>query len=265
MSACGRHRADFDAQWLADETFEFRSVTCRCPELQLRVAVRAELQQSVVAAVVQFETRDRLRVAAVEALGKSQHGCEVANRASPFLLEVAVLIVTALRRRLPVVPRDQRDDLDFFRIESTEIAVLDQVVRVLVMAFVADVDADIVQDACIFEPLAFAIGQPVDAPCLVEQHRRESCDLLRVLGPVVAPFGELEHAPSAYIRVPIGLRDLLPMPRNVVEDEAFAQRQVAECDVGRAEPPDDRVQQNAARHCKIGATRLESRHSEPLL
>src|SRR3954469_17504989 len=76
MSACGRHCAHFDAQRLADETFEFRGVTRRCPELQLRVAIRAQLQQSVVAAIVQLEARDRLRVAAVEALGKPQHGSE---------------------------------------------------------------------------------------------------------------------------------------------------------------------------------------------
>jgi hypothetical protein len=118
MSDNGRRRADFDAQRFADETFEFRGVTRRCPELQLRVAIRAQLQQSVVATIVQFETRDRLRVAAVEALRKPQHGCESANRASPFLAEVAVLVVTSLRCGLPVIPRDQRDNLDFFRIKS---------------------------------------------------------------------------------------------------------------------------------------------------
>src|SRR5881275_1687134 len=56
--------ADFDAKRLARETLERRPVAQRGPQFQLRVARRPHLQQVVVAAVVQHEAGDRLRVAA---------------------------------------------------------------------------------------------------------------------------------------------------------------------------------------------------------
>ena len=43
-----------------------------------------------------------------------------------------------------MIPCDERDDLDFLRIEATEVPILDQIVRVLVVAFIADVNADVV-------------------------------------------------------------------------------------------------------------------------
>jgi hypothetical protein len=94
---------------------------------------------------------------------------------------------------------------------------------VFVVAFIADVDADVVQDAGVFEPLTLVIGHAVDAPRLIEEHRREPGDLLCVLGPVVAAFGELEDAAAADVRVAIGLDDLFAMTRDVVEDDAFAE------------------------------------------
>ena len=56
----------------------------------------------------------------------------------------------------------------------------------------------------------------------------EPRDLLRVFRPVVAALGELEHAAPAHVGIAIGLRDLLPVPRDVVEHEALAQREVAQ-------------------------------------
>ena len=47
----------------------------------------------------------------------------------------------------------------------------------------------------------------------------EARDLLRVLGPVVAALGELEHAAPADVGIAVGLRDFLAMPRDVVEDQ----------------------------------------------
>ena len=58
-------------------------------------------------------------------------------------------------------------------------------------------------------------------------------DLLRVLGPVVAALGQLEDAAAADVGIAIGLRDLLAVPRDVVEHQPFAQRQIAERDLGR--------------------------------
>ena len=50
----------------------------------------------------------------------------------------------------------------------------------LVVALVADVDADVVQDRGELEPFALAVGEPVHDARLVEELRREPGDLLRV-------------------------------------------------------------------------------------
>ena len=113
-----------------------------------------------------------------------------------------------------------------------------------VVALVADVHADVMQQRGIFQPFTLAVGEAVDDARLVEQGDGEPGHLLRVLRPVVAPLGELEHTPSPHVGIPVGLRDLLPVASDVVEDEALAQRQVAERDVRRAEPAKNRVQQD---------------------
>ena len=174
-----------------------------------------------------------------------------------FFVEVAVVLVTPPRRGLAMIAGDEPDHVDFFGLESPQIAVLDQVVRVLVVPLVADVDADVVQDRRVLEPLALAVGEPVHDARLVEQLRRELRHLQRVFGPVVAPLAEFDDAAPADVGIAIGLRDLLAVPRDVIEDEPFAQRHVAQRDVARAEPADDRVEQDGAGHGEVGAPRLE--------
>ena len=195
----------------------------RRPKLEFCVAGGAKLQQPIVAAVVQLEACDRLRVAAIEAFRQPQHRGEAPDRAAALLVEVFVVLVAAFRRRLTGIASDKRDRLDFLRVEAAQVAVLDEVIRVFVMAFVADVDADVVKDARVFEPLAFVVGHPVHASRLIEQHRGQTGDLLGVLGPVVAALRELEHAAPADVGIAIGLGDLLSMARDVVEDESFAE------------------------------------------
>jgi len=100
-------------------------VTHRRPQLQFCIAGGAELKQAVVAAIVQLEARDWLRVASIEALRQAQHRGQRTNCPATLPLEVAVLLVAALGWRLPMIARDERDGLDFFRIEATEVSVLD--------------------------------------------------------------------------------------------------------------------------------------------
>ena len=117
-----------------------------------------------------------------------------------------------------MIPCHQREDLDFFRLEASQIAVLDQIVRVFVVTLVTDVHADIVQDRCVLEPLTLAIGQAVDGARLIEQRHRQPGHLLRVFRPVIAPLGQLEDAAPPDVRIAIGLRDLFAMLRNVIQD-----------------------------------------------
>ena len=78
----GRTGLDFDAKGLADQPLERRRMPARSPELEFSVARRAQLEQSVLAAVVQFEAGDRLRMAAIEPLGQPQHRRQRADGAA---------------------------------------------------------------------------------------------------------------------------------------------------------------------------------------
>ena len=229
----------------------------RRPQLQLRIARGPQLQQPVVAAVVQFEPGDWLRVAAVEALGEPEDGRQRPYRPPAPAAELPVLLVAPLRRRLAVITGNQRDDLDLFWIKAPQVSIFDQIAGMLVMAFVADVNPDIVQKGRIFEPFALVIGQAMDDARLVEKRQRQARHLLGVLGPVVTPLGELEHAPAPHVGIPVGLSDLLAVPCDVVEDEAFAKRQVAEGDVCGAQASQDRIQQDAARDREVCAPWFE--------
>ena len=155
------------------ESFERCRVTGGRPELQFGVARRAELQQVVVAAVVELEPSHGLRVAAVQTLRETEDGRERSHGAPLTAGQVTEPFVPPLRGALAMVARHERNRLDFVRLEAPEVAVLGQIVRVLVMAFVADVHADIVQNRRVFEPLALAIRQAVNCARVVEQRHRQ--------------------------------------------------------------------------------------------
>ncbi len=161
--------ADFYPERLSCETFEWRGVPRGRPELQLGVARRAQLQQIVVAAVVELQAADGLGVAAVEAFRQPQDGGERAYGPPRAPTQVDEAVVLPLGRRLPVIAGDEGDGFDFVRLEAAEIAVGDEIVRVLVMPFVADVDADVVQNCGVLEPLALAVGEPVNRARLIEE------------------------------------------------------------------------------------------------
>src|SRR5919108_5978832 len=107
-------------------------------------------------------------MAAIEALGQPQNRRKRSDRTARLARQTAVAFVAPLRRRLAVVTGNERDGFYFFRIEAAEIAVLDQVVRVTVMALVADMHADVVQDGGVLQPFALAIGEAVNRARLVE-------------------------------------------------------------------------------------------------
>ncbi len=125
--------------------------------------------------------------------------------------------------------------------------------------------ADVVEERGIFQPFAVAVGQRMHAARLVEQADRQPRNLVGMLGRVVAPLGQLDHASSPHVGVAVGLRNLLPVPGDVVEDEAFAERVSAQRDFGGAEPLQDRVEQHDAGRREIGATGIEARNPQALL
>ena len=180
------------------------------------------LQQRVVFAIVELETRDRLRVTAIQAFGKTEDRRQRSNGGAAAPAELGEAGMTALRGGLTVIACDERDRFDFVRLESAKIAVLDQIVRVLVMTFVADVDADVVEQRGIFQPFALAIGQAVTVARLIEDRSRQARNLVRMLGPVAAALRELDDAAPPHVGIAVGLGDLLAVPRDVIEHQAFA-------------------------------------------
>ena len=237
-------------------------MTLRRPELELGVPGRPNLQQPVVAAVVQIETRNRLAVAAIEALCQADDRREDAHGTPRLARQIPEALVASLRRRAAVIPGDERDGLDLVGLEPAQVAVADEVIGMPVMALVADVDTDVVQERRVLEPFPFAVGQPMDAPRLLEEREGEPRDLVSVVGPVGAPLGQLDHAPATHVRVAVGLRDFLAVARDVIEHEPFAKRQIAERDLGRVQPAHDGVEQDGAGDGQIRASRIEARHTE---
>ena len=164
-----------------------------------------------------------------------------------------------------MVARDEGHHLDFVWVESAQVAVLDQVVRMPVVARIADVDAEVVHERAVLEPFALAIGEPVDRARLVEQRERKARHLLRVDGVVVAPLGQLDGAAAADVGNLVDLRDLPLVAPDVVEDEALAQREIAERQLLGAETPQDRVEQDGAGDHQVGAAWIQAGHGQSLL
>src|SRR6266550_7366036 len=71
---------DLESQRLTGHSFKRRRMPRRSPELELGVARRPQLQQVVVAAIVQLQAADRLRVAAIQTLGEPQNCGKRAHR-----------------------------------------------------------------------------------------------------------------------------------------------------------------------------------------
>ena len=135
-----------------------------------------------------------LGVAAIEPLGQAQHRRQRPHRAAQRPFQGAVAIVRFHRGRLTMIARQQGNNLDLLRIEPAQLAVLNQVVRVAVVAFVADMDAGIVQQRAVFQPLPLAIPEFVHRACLIEERQRQLRDVARVRGVVAAAFPQLDAA-----------------------------------------------------------------------
>src|SRR6266487_405019 len=133
-----RDAADFNAQRFAHHPFERRRVPRGRPEFEFDVSRRAQLQQVVVAPIVELQPRDRLSVAAIQALRQAKDGRQRAHGAPRAAPQVAEAVVAPLRRRLAMIARDECNRLDFVRFEAAQVAILDQIVRVLVMPLVTD-------------------------------------------------------------------------------------------------------------------------------
>jgi hypothetical protein len=216
------------------------------PELELGVTRGSNLQQRIVAPIVEFDARDRLGVAAVEILRQAQDGGETPDHFAKLTAELFEIRVPARGRCAPVIASHQRNGFDLVRFETAQIAVFDQVIGVTMVTFVTDVDAGIVQNGRVLEPFALLVGHAVNGACPVEERKGKPRDLVRVIRPIAAALSEFDHTAPAHVRIPIGLRDLLPVFGDVIENQTLAKRQVAQADLVRVEPFQNGVEQDRA-------------------
>src|SRR5258706_7816674 len=125
--------------------------------------------------------------------------------------------------------------------------------------------AEVMHQRCVFQPLAFGIGESMDGARLVEQRQRQSNDLLRMLRVVVAALGELERAAATDVRNAVDLRNLTTIPTDVIEYQPLTESEIAQRQFLGAETPDDRVEQHGAGDDQGGASRVKAGDRDPLL
>jgi hypothetical protein len=121
--------ADLHPQGLADRAHERRSLPVGCPQLQLGVAGGSDLEQHVFAAVVKLDPGDRLRMAAIEVLGQAQDRGECAHDTTALPRQSAEGLVPPARHTTAMVLRHERYRFDLVRLESPQVAVPDEIVR----------------------------------------------------------------------------------------------------------------------------------------
>ena len=85
-----------------------------------------------------------------------------------------------------MVPGDVADELDLVRREARQIAVLDQIVRMLVVLPGINQKADVVEDRAVLQPLTCSLVQPVQSLRLVEDLQSQFRHMMRVDHVVVA-------------------------------------------------------------------------------
>jgi hypothetical protein len=73
------YRRRFEADRLSQDSLERLEMAIGCPDLELGVSGRIDLQQRIDTAVAKVEAGDVLRVTPVEAFGDAQDGRECAN------------------------------------------------------------------------------------------------------------------------------------------------------------------------------------------
>jgi hypothetical protein len=256
---------DFEANRLAEELLERSDVAMCGPQFELGVSRGAQTREVIVAARIQVDPFERLGVASVEPLCQANHRRERLDRAPHPARQISVAFVRFLGRPLAVIARDERDRLDLLRLEPSKIAVLDQIVRVPVVALVADVHADVVEQRAILEPVPFSIPETVHAARLIEDRERQPSDVLGMFRPVPTALTELDDAAAADVGVALHLPDPRAVAVNVIEDQPFAQRKIAEHELVGSEPADDRIEEDRAGDAEIGPARVETRNGESFL
>lgn len=115
------------------------------PQLELGIAVGREPHFQDVALLGGLDVADHLGMAAIQPFGEAHDRAEQPHGLALRPRQIGEALMPLLGLRLTMIPGREGDDLDLVRIEAPQIPVFDEVVRVFVVPFVADVVADVVQ------------------------------------------------------------------------------------------------------------------------
>jgi hypothetical protein len=154
--------------WFAQRLLERLKLTLGGPQLQLRVSGCAELHEIFFTPIVQLDPAYDLGVAAIERLGEAEDRRERPDSPPLLWAQRAEIGVPFSRRCLAMISRDQRNNLRLLRLEAPQISILDQVIGMFVMARIADMAPDIMEQRGKLEPFALAIAEPVYSARLIE-------------------------------------------------------------------------------------------------
>jgi hypothetical protein len=133
------------ANRFAQRPLERLYLTLSCPEFELGVGRCAQFDEKFFPAIVELDAAHQLGVAAVQGFGEAENCGQRADGFPLLCAQLAEADVRLSRRGFPMITGDQRDDLGLFGLEPAQIAVFDQVIRMLVVARIADVRADVVE------------------------------------------------------------------------------------------------------------------------
>jgi len=93
-------------------------VTDGRPELQLGVPVRPHLEERILVPIMKLYTRQRLRVAAVEAFGQPENRGQCADHASALAGQLGIVLMVPFRCGPSMVARDECQRVNLVGLET---------------------------------------------------------------------------------------------------------------------------------------------------
>ena len=176
-------------------------------------------------------------------------------------VERAVVRVDFLRRTAAMIAGDVRDDDLFRRRHPEQIGVKNQMIRMLVVALVADVIAGVVQKRRVGQRITILPCAPEALAERVEQDEREPLHVRRVGLLDVAPEREVADRTRARLaRVGDRRRDARRL-----EQQSFTNPIARHDDLARLDAAQNLGRDRDAGDDDVGALRVESRHGAPLV
>ena len=251
-AACGEFDTPFEA------VFEHVDFMHGAPEIELGVSLGPDTEADGVIADGGFELGDVAEVTTVEAVGDAEDAGELPDEGAAGGFEGDEVGVVFLGEAFAMVAGDVGDDVEFIGGEAFEIAVLDEVARMLVMAAVADVPTDIVEHGGMFEEFALGGAEVGVGGEIIEDSEGELGNFKGMLFVVVAAAAEFNDAAAAGVSYLDAEANFGPVGLHVFDDHAFAEGAIADFDFVELHTVEDVIDEECAGEDLISAAGIEA-------